>query len=97
MRWPTASYVLEGREDARLRVGQGLKDELHAHLVVGDGDVLHDFIAAGRRVLKNAGGKTDLLRDTLRDDVEDIVVFHVQKLVLDGRTSAIDDEDNHRL
>ena len=35
--------VLEGREDARLRVGQGLKDELHAHFVVGDGDVLHDF------------------------------------------------------
>ena len=89
--------VLEGGKDAGLGIREGFEDELHAYLVVGDGNVLHDLLAAGRGILEDARGKADLLGDALGDDVEDVVVFHVEELVLDGRTSAIDDKDDHRV
>ena len=88
--------VLEGGEDARLRIREGRKDEFHAHFVVGNRNVLHDLVPAGRGVLEDARREADLLGDTFRDDVVDIVVFHVEELVLDGRTSAIDDKDDHK-
>ena len=87
--------VLQGLQDARLGIRQGFQDELHAHFVVCNRDVLHDFVPAGRSVLEDAGGKADLLGDTLRDDVEHVVVLHVEQLVLNGRTSTIDDKDDH--
>ena len=87
--------VLEGLQNARLRVRQGFQDELHAHFVVRNREVLHDFVLTGRSVLEDAGREADLLGNTLRDDVEHVVALHVQQLVLDGRTSTIDDKDNH--
>ena len=74
----------------RLDVLEGGKD---ARL----GKVLHDLVTTGRGVLEDARGEADLLGDTFGDDVEHIVVFHVEELVLDGRTSAIDDKDDHRV
>ena len=88
--------VLEGREDARLGIREGRQDEFHAHFVVGNRNVLHDLVTAGRGVLEDARREADLLGDTFRDDVEHIIVLHVEELVLDGRTSAIDDKDDHR-
>ena len=83
--------VLEGSQDARLGIRQRLQDQLHAHPVVRDGKILHDLLASGRSVLEDTGGKADLFRDTFGDDVENVVVLHIQQLVLDGRTATIDD------
>ena len=88
--------VLQGLEHAGVFIGKGGQDELHAHLVVRDGDVGHNFVLAGGRILENAGGKADFLCDTFGDDVEDIVALHVQKLILDARAAAVDYENDHR-
>ena len=69
---------------------------VHAHFVVGNRNILHDLVPAGRGVLEDARREADLLGDTFRDDVKNIIVLHVEELVLDGRTSAIDDKDDHR-
>ena len=78
-----------------LRVGEGLEDQLHAHLVVGDGKLADDFFLARGGVLENTFGKADLFGDTLCNDIEDVVVLHVKQLVLDRGTAAIDDEYDH--
>ncbi len=74
--------------------------------VAAEGDLLQDVVvhedgtgeevAALDDAVAHRLGEADLLGDTFRDDVEHIIVLHVEELVLDGRTSAIDDKDDHR-
>ena len=87
--------VVEGGKHSVNRIHEGVKDELHSELVVGDVDFpVHPFLTGGL-VCDIAAGKADLLDDTLCKKVVYVVALHVQELVLDGRASAIDYKDDH--
>ena len=80
---------LDVLDDPVLLVYQSVKDELHADLVVGDvlfKDVLGvaDLVGEARLV------QTDALHQALG---ENLLGGHVEELVLDGRGTAVDDED----
>ena len=47
-----------------------------------------DFAFACQRIMQEAA-------DTLGYDVIDIVIFHIEKLILDRRASAIDNKNDH--
>ena len=89
--------VLEGLQNAGLRVGEGVEDELHADLVVGNRQVDDLFFPARRRILENTHRKADLFDDTLRDDIIKVVILHVQQLVLDRGAAAVDNKDDHNI
>ena len=46
-------------------------------------------------ILENPFREADLLGDTFGNDVVHIVALHIEELVFDGRTAAIDNEYNH--
>ena len=94
---PHGLNVLQGLEHARLLVRKGGEDELHAHFMVRDGNILYLFFTPGGSILKNADRKADFFADTLGDNIENVVALHVQKLVLDGRAAAVDNKNNHKL
>ena len=87
--------VFQRLEDTGLRIRQGPQDELHALLVVRDGNVGNNLVLSGGSILENAGRKADFFCYTFGDYVKYVVAFHVKKLVLDGRASAVDDENDH--
>ncbi len=76
-------------------VHEGVKDELHAYLVVFDADFLLHLFLAGRLVGDVSAGKADLLDDALGQEVIYFIALHVKELVLDGRASAIDYKNDH--
>ena len=87
--------VGEGVEDTAVLVDERVQDDLHADLVVSDRKVAHHFFLSGGFVLKLSGLETDFFDDSLRFQVEYVVALHVQKLVFDGRASAIDNKNDH--
>ncbi len=87
--------VFQRLEHTRLRVCEGLEDELHALFVIRDGNVQNYLILSSGSILENAGRKADFLCNTLCNYIKNVVAFHVQKLVLDGRASAVDYENDH--
>ena len=87
--------VFERAQHSGLRVCKGLQDEFHTFLVIRDGDIRHNLILTCGSILENTGRKADFLCNTLGNHVKDIVAFHVQKLVLDGRASAVDYKNDH--
>ena len=82
--------VFERLQDAGLGVCEGSQDKLHTHFVVRDWNVCDNFVLAGGRILEDTGGKADFLCYTLGNNVKHIVALHIKKLVLDGRTAAVD-------
>ena len=76
-------------------VHQGVKDELHADLVVRDVDFLVHPGLAGGLMGDISARKADLFDDALGEEVVHVVALHVQKLVLDGRASAVDNKNDH--
>ena len=88
--------VVEGLEHAVLRIHEGVQQELHADLVVGDGKVLLQDRLPGGLVGQDAFGEADFLDDAFGQQVIYIIALHVQQLVLDGRAAAIDYKYDHK-
>ena len=88
--------VVEGLEHAAIRIHEGVQQELHADLVVGDGKILRQDRLAGGLVGQDSLGETDFLDDALGHQVIYIIALHVQQLVLDGRAAAIDYKNDHK-
>ena len=87
--------VVKRLKDSCLRVDESLKDELHTLGMVLYRKILHDLLFSSSSELETSDRESDLFSDTFCDDIEDIIVLHVKKLVFDGRASAIDDKNNH--
>ena len=87
--------VVEGRKHAVDRVHEGVHDKLHSDLVVRDGDFLHHPVLAGGAVGDASAGKAYLFDDTLGEEIVNVIALHVQKLVLDGRASAVNYKNDH--
>lgn len=86
---------LEVGDDANLAVGESIEKEFHSHRMVGD-----FFLDYGRGftcgfVYKLAAFEVDFLNHALGEQRVLLVLLHVQQLVLDGGTSAIDDKYLH--
>ena len=89
--------VFERFKHSVIFVSECGENELHADLMVRNGYLLLDLVFAGGLVCQAAHGKAYLFNQAFGDDGVHIVILHVEKLVLDGRASAIDYENYHIL
>ena len=87
--------VVEAGEHAVLGIHEGVEHELHADFVVRNGLGHGVRLFAGGLMGKAAVGQADLLDQAFGQQIIDIVVLHVQQLVLDRRAAAIDNQNNH--
>ena len=88
--------VIEGLQHTALRIHEGVEQELHADFVIRDGKGLHQVGFAAGLVGQDAFGKSDLFDDAFREKVIYIIALHIKKLILDGRTAAINYKYDHR-
>ena len=87
--------IVKRLQHARLRIHQGVQDEFHALCVVCYRQFLYNLLAARRCILEDTFRQSDLFYDSFGDEGIGIIALHVQKLVFDGRASAIDNKYNH--
>ena len=81
--------ILKGSEGSVFLVEKGVKDSLYAHGMVRDRHFPDIFFFSGCLVLDAAGFHSDSFHKAFRQEVEHFIAFHIQKLVLQGRTSTI--------
>ena len=67
------------------------------YLVVGNGEFADEFVLSGGAVGECTHGERDLLHEALGHYGVFTVILHVHQLVLDGRTSTINDENYHNI
>ena len=83
------SNLVKGSDDAHFRVGECIQHQLDADSVVRNGGLGVVFVLADRLVGEFAHLETDALHQTFGFQLG--IVGHVNELVLEGRTSAVDD------
>ena len=88
--------LVERIDDAVIGIGQCIEDQVDAHRVVGDGLMYLERLLADRLVGQNPFAETDTLDKAFGEQLVPFIV-HVDHLVLDRRTSAIQNENIHFL
>ena len=71
-------------------VQQRVKHSLNADGVVLNRHFAHKFLLSGSLMLETSYLKADALDESLREKVIDIVVLHVQQLILQRRAAAVE-------
>ena len=87
--------VIKRLQHAVLFVDQSVKHDLHTDGVIRYRKILDHLLFPDRSVLESAAFQTYLLYNTLSQKFIDIIILHVKQLVLDRRTTTIDNKNNH--
>ena len=88
-------HIVERLEHAVLRIDEGVHHQFHSDFVVGDGKGEHERLAACGLMGDISFGKTDFLYQSLCLDAVVGGAFHIEKLIFDRGTAAVDDEYDH--
>ena len=82
--------VLKSVEHSVFLVKKSINDSLDTNSVVCYRHFLHKFLLSGRLMLEAAHFHSDSLDETFREQIVNLFVLHIEKLILQRRTSTID-------
>ena len=89
--------VLEGIEDSDFLVKESLKHCLDSDGVVCNRHFALNFLLPGSLVLDTADFHSDTFHQAFGKEIIDIVVLHIQQLVLQRRTSTVKNKNYHNV
>ena len=90
-------YIIERIEYAMHGVDKGVHHKFHSEFVVRNGQCLFERLLARRLVSDVSFGETDFLHQTLCLDGIVVGALHIEQLVFDRRTAAVDNKYDHIL